>query len=116
MLKKKFSNYFLLYFNFIIYSLSSLFLKLASGYAFGSINYFVYYLCAVIALFIYAILWQQVLKYFSLSFAYGNRAIVIPIGMFWSYVVFSEIITPTMILGAVVILVGVILIAGDTNE
>ncbi len=116
MLHKKVFDYVLLYFNFFIYSLSSLFLKLASGYDFASVMFIFFYACAIATLFIYAVLWQQVLKNFSLSFAYGNRAIVIPLGMIYGYFIFGEQIVPKMLVGTLIILVGVVLIAGDADE
>ncbi len=67
-------------------------------------------------LFIYAVLWQQVLKRFSLSFAYANRVVIIPIGMFWGLIIFSEQITFSMLVGTVIILMGVVLVAGEKHE
>ncbi len=114
--KKKIINFLILYFNFLIYSLSMMFLKLASGFTFGDFELLFYYACAVLMLFLYALLWQQVLKRFSLSFAYGNRAVIIPFGMFWGWLIFKETITLTMVLGVALVLLGVVLIAGDANE
>ena len=58
---------------------------------------------------VYALLWQQVLKSIPLNIAYANKAVTLVWGMIWGAVVFKEQITITNIIGAVVVLAGVLL-------
>jgi drug/metabolite transporter (DMT)-like permease len=64
-------------------------------------------------LFVYAILWQQILKVFPLTVAFANKAIVILWGIIWGYWVFGEILRWGMILGAAVIVAGIYLVVSD---
>ncbi len=106
-------RYLFLYATFLIYSASSVCAKLAAQYDLLSMEFCLFYVGVVGLLFVYALVWQQVLKQFPLAFAYANKAIVIPLGMLWGFLLFGERITPLMLLGVAIILVGVWLVAGD---
>ena len=58
---------------------------------------------------IYAIAWQQIIKRLPLTFAYANKAIGVIWGMFWGLVAFGESITPKKIIGAVIVIAGIVL-------
>ena len=62
---------------------------------------------------IYAIMWQQVLKKFSLTTAFFNKAVIIIWGMLWGLVFFKEVITVKMIIGATIVLLGVGMVVKD---
>ena len=68
-------------------------------------------------LFVYAILWQQILKRTSLVVAYACRGIGIIYAILWGVLFFKEEITWKMIAGAVLVLIGVyIFIFGDIKN
>ena len=58
-------------------------------------------------LFVYALLWQKVLKKFELSVAYANRPVVTLFGMLWGVLLFDETLTWNMALGALIIVFGI---------
>ena len=58
----------------------------------------------------YAFVWQQILHYLPLTFAYANKGVSLVWGMIWGALFFQEKITWNMILGAVVIFFGIYLV------
>ena len=64
---------------------------------------------------IYAIFWQQILKIFSLTTAFLNKAVTIVWGMIWGALFFSEEIKINMIIGAIIVLIGIVLVVKDSE-
>ena len=62
---------------------------------------------------IYAIFWQQILKNFSLTTAFFNKAITIVWGMLLGLIFFKEKITINMIIGTIIVLIGIGLVVKD---
>lgn len=100
-------NYILLYIGILIYSFCSIMDKMASYYPILSLNFCLFYGLGLIFLSIYALLWQQILKQFSLITAYSSRPLVMIFCMLWGRLFFDEAITWNMLVGAVVILLGI---------
>ena len=73
----------------------------------------IFYGVSILILGMYAILWQQILKRFSLTTAFFNKAITIIWGMLWGIIFFKEAITINMIIGAIIVLIGVGLVVKD---
>lgn len=94
---------------FLIYSSSTLVSKLASGEEFLSIRFCGLYAGVIILLGIYAVIWQQVLKHLPLVFAYANKAVTVIWGMVFGYCIFAEQITLTKVIGAVIIIAGIVI-------
>ena len=72
-----------------------------------------FYMMSLICLFLQAIVWQQVLKHYHLSFAYPfmslvNFAILVP-----AFLLFNESITSMNIIGLVVISAGIYVLSRD---
>ena len=100
-----------------IYSLSDIASKTASGQPFLSGPFLFFYALVLVFLAIYALGWQQVIKRMPLSSAYANRAVTIVWGIFWGFLLFGEAITPGKIIGAIIIMVGIVLFArADRDE
>lgn len=59
----------------------------------------------------YAIFWQQIIKRMPLSSAYANKAITVVWGMIWGLLIFNESITIQKLLGALIVVTGVVLFA-----
>ena len=94
----------------LLYSCSGVFTKLAAGYPFLSWGFIFSYGGAIGVLFVYALLWQLVLKKVPLSVAYANRAMTTGWTLFWGVVLFHETVSPTMLIGTAVMAVGIYLV------
>ena len=96
---------------FFIYTSSGVFSKLASQREFLSLGYIAFLGCTVGVLGIYAILWQQIIKRMDVSQAYMFKGTGVIFGLMLAHFVFGEAITPTNIVGAVIIICGITLYA-----
>jgi len=94
----------------VIYSLGAVASKTAAKEAFLSFPFFLFYGLNLFALGVYAIVWQQLLKHISLTTAFCNKSVTIVWGMLWGVVFFSETIKWNMILGALIVIAGVIMV------
>ena len=111
--KKHFKPFIFLHFSLLIFSLNGILSKAAAGHPFLSVPFIAFYAGALFILAIYAVLWQQILKQMQLSVAYANRAIVVFWGMLWGKLVFNEEIRPNMIIGAVIIILGILIVVNS---
>lgn len=64
-------------------------------------------------LFIYAFVWQQLLKHLPLTVAFSNKAVILFWGMLWGGLLFGEQITLKMIIAAAVVFAGIIIISTE---
>lgn len=113
---KKILEVFALQSIIVIYTLSGIFGKIASRYAFLSLSFLVFYGIELFILGCYAILWQQVIKKFDLAIAYANRGVAIFWSMLWSVFFFGEHISLQNIAGVAIIFSGVLLINTEKAE
>jgi drug/metabolite transporter (DMT)-like permease len=107
--------FFLLHIILCLFSLSGLFSKLASGESFLSINFCLFYGGVILILGIYAICWQQIIKRMPLSLAYANKAITVIWGMIWGILIFKEQLKIQQVIGAVIVIVGVVLYSMENS-
>ncbi len=117
--KKEFSfgAFILLQVALIIVSFGAVCSKMAGRHEFLSLPFVVFYGLLILILFVYAILWQQVLKRLSLVIAYACKGEGIIYGILWGTIFFKEKITWNMAVGAFFVLIGVyIFIAGEIRE
>lgn len=77
------------------------------------IKILVYMGLEVVCLGIYALIWQQVLKKFSLVTAMASKGIVVIFNLIWSILLFKEVITIYNIIGAVIIIGGIWVVSSD---
>ena len=106
-------RYLLLHIVLLLYSLNGIFSKMASRQISLSIEFIIYYCVVLLNLFIYAILWQQVLKKLPLSTAFINKSVTVIWGMVWGTLFFKENITLQMVIGALIIFTGVYFVVTD---
>lgn len=99
----------------MLYACVSLFTKYASQQDFMSWNYVLGLIGAVGVMGLYAILWQQVLKRIDLSLAYMFKGTSIVFVMLLAYVLFGEQITWNNIVGALIIIGGIVLFANSAE-
>lgn len=94
-----------------VYSLSDVLSKKASGTEFMTPAFIVFYGGVLVLLAVYALGWQQVIKRMPLSSAYANRAVTIVWGILWGLVFFGEPITWGKLVGAALIMCGIVVFA-----
>ena len=103
--------YIFMHLGFLLYSFYTVLGKVASSYEFLSLKFCAFYCALILILFVYAFLWQQVLKKIPLSVATANKAITIIWGMIWSFLFFGENITAKKLVGAAIIILGITLLS-----
>ncbi len=114
--KTGWKTYVILHLLFAVASVSAMCGKFASGYEFLSLKYCLF-MCGMIGcLGIYALGWQQIIKHMPLAKAYVNKAATVVWGMIWSLLIFKEHLTVGKIVGAAVVIAGVVLFALSDPE
>lgn len=85
--------------------------KLASRAPFLSFQFCLYYAAIIGLLGLYAIGWQQIIKRLPLTTAFSNKAVTVVWGIIWGAAFFQEPITVKKVVGAALIIAGVVLYA-----
>jgi multidrug transporter EmrE-like cation transporter len=67
-----------------------------------------YYLLTILCLFLQAITWQQTLRHYPLAWSYMFMSGIYPVILLSSYFIFNEHITVQNIIGALIIVAGVL--------
>lgn len=101
---------FFLTFAVAVYSSAGFFSKLASRYDFLSLPYICCLAGVVFVLGIYAVLWQMALKRVPLNQAYLFRSLGLVFGLAIAYSVFHESISLQNLLGAAIVLCGLLIL------
>lgn len=99
-----------------VFSLSGLFSKNAAAQPFMSFEFIALYAGMLFILAVYAIGWQQILKRLPLTVAFANKAITIVWGIVWGVLFFGETLTWQMVLGACIVIAGVVLFSIADGE
>lgn len=100
----------------LVYSTGGIFSKLAAGEVILSFKFIFYYGMIIFLLGVYAIGWQQIIKRLPLTTAFANKAVTVVWGIVWGAVFFHESITIGKIIGAILVIVGVVLFAVSDQE
>ena len=100
----------------VLYTCASLTAKVAASFPWLSFEFFFYYGIELLLLVIYALLWQQVIKKFTLSAAYANRGTAVFWSMIWSALIFQENVSLQNFLGVAVIFIGITLINTEKRQ
>ena len=101
----KIKDYIQLHLNILLFSLTSVFSKLASVYYNKEGLHSPFLMIANCG--IYAIAWQQVIKKFSLSTAYANKSVYLLWSQVWAVIIFHENLSLQNIIGILIVLIGV---------
>lgn len=99
-----------------LYAIGGIFSKRAAEETFLSWNYMFNYGMVFFLLAIYAILWQKILKKMPLTVAMANKAITVIWGLLIGAIVFREQITVWNVVGAFVIMLGIIVVVDSDKE
>ena len=102
--------YVILHISLMFSSISGLLSKKAAYADFCSPAWFAVYFGMMLIMFLFAIVWHQILRYLPLSVAYANKPVGLAWGMIWGALFFQEEITWNMILGSLVIFIGIYLV------
>ena len=100
----------------VIYTFASIFSKLASGEAFLSGKFILFLGLELFMLFLYALLWQQVIKKTELSVAYANREMYLLWSLLWAVVFFRNDVTPANVIGCLLVIAGTLVITGEDRK
>ena len=109
MSQKRFNPYIALHILLFVYSISSVFSKLAAGTDLWSSRFFLFYGISILLLVLYAIGWQQILKRLPLTTAYAHKSVTVIWGIFWGVCFLKESLSVKQIIGIVLVLSGVLL-------
>ena len=100
----------------MFFSLGGIFSKLASKQSFLSLEFILCYGALLFIMFVYAIGWQQIIKRLPLTTAYANRAVTIVWGIIWGLLIFNEKLNVGKVIGAVIVIAGVLLYVTESEE
>lgn len=100
----------------VIYTLSSVVAKFATGKELFSLSFFLFYGLEIVILGVYAILWQQMIKKFALSVAYANRAMALLWSAIWAVVLFHEKLDGKQIAGILLVVLGTVIVNTDNGN
>lgn len=113
----KIKSYAMLHIIVFVYSMSSILTKKAALEEFLSFRFVIFYGLVLVCMGVYALVWQQVIKKLPLNAAFANKSVTIIWGMLWGAIFFKEKITVKMIIGALMVIAGVIIvITGGEKE
>ena len=108
--QKKKLVFIILHILLLIMSFGGILSKLASAEPFLSLRFCLCYGGMIAILGVYAIAWQQIIKHIPLTTAFCNKAVGIVWGIMWGVLIFKESVKWNMILGAVIVIAGVIIV------
>ena len=109
MKKGKIKNILILQLVIVIYTVSSIMAKMAAVSESVS-KMFLFFSLDLLFLGIYAICWQQMIKRFPLTVAYGNRAIALLWSAVWAKMIFGEEISLKQMLAIGIVMIGIVIL------
>lgn len=111
--RSKLPQYILMFCAFLIYSGTTVCAKYAAMENGMTFRFFLFLGLEVFTLGVYALLWQQVLKSFSLVTAMSSKGIVVIFSLMWSVFLFQEKISIFNMVGAAFIMAGIWRVSTD---
>lgn len=109
-------TYFFLHLLIMFYAVGSIFSKRAAGTEFLSWGFIFNYGMVMLILVIYAVFWQLILKKLPLTVAMANKSATVIWGLIFGSILFKEHISLTNIIGAVIIIAGIVIVALADKE
>lgn len=113
---KKITLFAMLHLLLVMYSVTGICGKLAGQYPTFSLKFCFFYGIAIVLLGLYAIGWQQIIKRLPLSVAFANKAVTVIWGSVWGSLFFHETVTIGKVVGALMVILGVVLYARSDCE
>ncbi len=100
--------FLILHVSLIINSLAGVASKKAGQSDFLSVRWCLYYGLVLLVTFLFALVWQQVLKHMSLTFAFTNKPVTIIYSLIWAVAFFHEELNVWKVIGSLIILAGIV--------
>lgn len=114
MKKLRFRAMILIQICIFLFALSNVFFKFASNFMASegifSIKYILNIIVGILILGLYALIWQQVLKYYQLNVANAIKNLYLLWGVIFSIFIFKEQYKISNFLGLIIIIIGILLI------
>jgi len=107
---REWRGFLLLQGGYFIFSLCAIFLKFASQEPFLSPHFLLLYAASLACVFIFALIWQQVLRKYELMVAYAWRGTLFLWTFLWAVLFFGETVTFNNLVGAGIIFSGILLV------
>lgn len=101
--------FLILHLSLVVNSMAGAASKMAGRQKFLSLKFFFFYGLVLAITFAFALVWQQVLRHMSLTFAFTNKPITMVWGILWGVLIFHEKVTWNMLLGSAIILAGIVI-------
>ena len=109
MKKARLRDYLFLHGIFLFYCLGTVLTKYSARFPLISWEFILLYGAKMLILMIYAVLWREALKRFTLTGAYIQKTVTVIWGLLIGILLFQETLTPQKVIGAVIIMGGLIL-------
>ena len=106
----------ILHLSLIVNSMAGVASKMAGRQKFLSASFVIYYGLVLLITFVFALVWQQVLGHMSLTFAFTNKPITVIYSLIWGAYIFHERVSLRMVIGALVIIAGIIIGVSGGSE
>ena len=103
-------HFWMLQVGYLIFSFCGVFLKFGARHPFFSKGFLLCYAGSFLCVFLFALIWQQVLREYDLMTAYAWRGTVFLWTFLWAIILFDETVTMNNIAGAIIILSGIFLV------
>lgn len=100
----------------MFYAVGGIFSKRAANADFLSLEYILNYGMVLVILMVYAVFWQMILKKVPLTVAMANKSVTVIWGLIYGFLFFHEKITPANLIGAVIIIIGIIIVVNGDKE
>ncbi|MDO4338114.1 MAG: EamA family transporter [Eubacteriales bacterium] len=114
MTKNKIKNYVFLHLSILLFSFTSVFTKMASNEfnknGIYGIGLYVFLFLMLLNCFVYALVWQKVIKRFDLNVAYANKSVYLIWSQVWAVLIFHENLTAENIIGLILVFIGVLVV------
>ena len=111
---EKVKSYIELHLNILLFSLTSIFSKLAAmEYDENGLHSKFLYLFILLMLLncaMYALAWQKIIKKFSLSTAYAHKSVYLIWSQVWAVLIFHENLSVFNIIGMLIVFCGVLVV------
>ncbi len=103
-------HFLLLQCGYFIFSLPGILLKSGASYPVFSSAFLLRYAGSLLCVFLFALIWQQVLRKYELMVAYAWRGVLFLWIFLWAVLFFGETVTFNNLLGAGIIFSGILLV------
>ena len=102
-----------LHFSIFLISFAPVLAKLASEKQLFSISFTIRYGALISLFLIHAFIWQRILSHIDLGVAYSAKSLSLVWGMLWAVILFQETLSYSNIVGASLVIIGVVLIGRE---